>query len=526
MPLRLEITPPRGIPREVPLLPGRTRVVASPAEQYRLLGDAGEIPATVRVLRVGNALVVTGLPDGQDLELGNFFGACRPGSDCTLQIAAPGGPEVAVGNESPPLAALRDGSFLLAGPAAAGDEALPVADASGAGPGTGGGGVTRIGVGLLALLGLGAVAGGGGGGGDGGGSTAVAGTTETVPGGTGSATTPAAGPGGGAAGGGTPPPVPGPDTTAPTLAITDDTAGASTNRPVTFTFTFSETVDGFAATDVVVAGGTAGALTAAGDGRTWTMTVTPTAGVQDGRITVDVAAGAATDIAGNASAAAPRGTQAYDTRGPGVTVTDDTAAAVTGRPVVFRFAFDEPVTGFDAGDIAVAGGTAAAFAAVGDGRGFSVTVTPAPDVPSGQITVDVPAGAASDALGNASAAATRATQAIDTVAPAQRVGLFAVLDDRAPSTGLLPSGATTNDTTPGLTLILDGPLAAGDTLTLARDGATIGTLRAGATLTVPDGPVPAGPHVYAATIVDAAGNLSTLDLNGVLPGTGFPFAVA
>lgn len=506
MPLRLEITPLRGAAREVPLLPGRTTVVASPAEQYRLLGEAGEIPANVHVLRVGNALVVTGLPDGQDLELGNFFGACRPGSDCALQIAAPGAPELTVGNESPPLAALRDGSFLLAGPP---DEGV-LATASATGTGLSGGeGTSRAAVGLLALLGLGAAAAGGGGGG--GEATAVAGATETAPPGT--------------SGTGTSGPPPS-DTVGPTPTITDDVPGALANRPVTFTFAFGEAVTGFGLDDIAVGGGTAGSLTAAADGRTFTLTVTPIADVQDGRITVDVAAGAATDAAGNASLGAVRATQDYDTRGPVPAITDDTAVAVTGQPVVFRFAFDEAVTGFDAGDVLVTGGTAGAFAATGDGRAVSLTVTPTPGVAAGRITVDVPAGAALDALGNPSLAAPRATQAIDTVAPTERVGLFGVLDDRPPGTGLLVSGARTNDTAPGLTLILDGPLAAGEALTMTRDGTPIGTLRAGSMLAVDDGPLPAGAHAYAATVVDAAGNASTLDLNDAAPGTSFLITVA
>jgi hypothetical protein len=36
---------------------------------------------------MGNATAVIGLPDAQELALGNFFGACRPGSDGSLSIA-------------------------------------------------------------------------------------------------------------------------------------------------------------------------------------------------------------------------------------------------------------------------------------------------------------------------------------------------------------------------------------------------------------------------------------------------------
>ena len=98
VPAGSSITAPGAAPREVPLLPGRTEVVAAPREQYRLVGDAGEIPANVRVLRVDDALVVTGLPDAQELSLEEFFRACRPGTDArpSLYLCPSPGLEVAM----------------------------------------------------------------------------------------------------------------------------------------------------------------------------------------------------------------------------------------------------------------------------------------------------------------------------------------------------------------------------------------------------------------------------------------------
>jgi Ca2+-binding RTX toxin-like protein len=122
---------------------------------------------------------------------------------------------------------------------------------------------------------------------------------------------------------------------APTLAITDDEPAATadvTGGPIVYTFTFSEAVSGFTEADVNVSNGTKGTL--AGSGAIYTLEVTPTGGFL-GNLTVDVAAGAATDSAGNTSLAALQSVQAVDMRpqfqgtaesdtlnGPGSTTTD------------------------------------------------------------------------------------------------------------------------------------------------------------------------------------------------------------
>ncbi|MFN0183736.1 MAG: Ig-like domain-containing protein [Aquabacterium sp.] len=101
-----------------------------------------------------------------------------------------------------------------------------------------------------------------------------------------------------------------PDTTPPTVQIANNVPGPVANGPVTFTFVFSEDVGvSFEAGDVVVAGGTAGGF-ARVDGRQATLVVTPTPGMA-GQLSVSVAAGRFSDIAGNANAAAASATKDY-----------------------------------------------------------------------------------------------------------------------------------------------------------------------------------------------------------------------
>jgi hypothetical protein len=89
------------------------------------------------------------------------------------------------------------------------------------------------------------------------------------------------------------------DTTAPTCTITCAQSSPTATSPLNFTFTFSETVTGFAIGDITVSGGTAGNF-ATSDNKVFTCDVTPTAYA----LTVDVGAGVCTDTAGNPNTAA------------------------------------------------------------------------------------------------------------------------------------------------------------------------------------------------------------------------------
>ena len=102
-----------------------------------------------------------------------------------------------------------------------------------------------------------------------------------------------------------------PDTTAPTVAITDDIAGSAPGD-VTFSFAFSENVGAsFTADDVAVVGGAKAAFTRR-DSTHATLVVTPP-GNSTGVIDVSVAAGSFSDAAGNANTASVAARQEFDT---------------------------------------------------------------------------------------------------------------------------------------------------------------------------------------------------------------------
>ncbi len=183
------------------------------------------------------------------------------------------------------------------------------------------------------------------------------------------------------------------DLVAPTVGISGP--ADAQNGAFDATITFSEPVTGFEKGDVTVGNGTVTAFSGSGD--RYTATVTPAA---TGAVTVDVAARAARDSAGNGNKAATRFSVQADVDRPSVGITGP-AATQTGAFDV-SIAFSESVSGFEQGDVTVGNGTVTAFS--GTGASYAATITPAA---TGLVTVDVAANVADDAVGNGNSAADR-----------------------------------------------------------------------------------------------------------------------
>ncbi|NPC97835.1 Ig-like domain-containing protein [Nocardioides sp. zg-DK7169] len=256
------------------------------------------------------------------------------------------------------------------------------------------------------------------------------------------------------------------------------------------TATFSEAVTGLAASDFAVDNGTAGGLS--GSGTTYTVTVTPTG---DGPVTVELPAAVATDAAGNTSTAADRITRTADLTRPSVDLSAP-AGPVNG-PFTVTATFSEAVTGLGAGDFEVVNGSAADLD--GSGDTYTVTVTPTSD---GPVTVELPAGVATDAAGNTSTAAdplTRTAIWIDNVAPTARDDDYALTQDqvlRAPAPGVLGNDSDPDGDVLTATLARD---AVHGTVTLAASGAFTYTPAAGYS----------GRDSFTYTAHDPAGRTST-----------------
>ena len=169
------------------------------------------------------------------------------------------------------------------------------------------------------------------------------------------------------------------------------------------TIDFSEPVTGFDESEVTVTNGTA---TLSGSGTSYTAQITPSS---SGTVTVEVAAGVATDAVGNDNSAAAAYTVEADLVAPSVTLSGP-AGPVRGA---FRMTvtFSEAVTDFDSTDLTVGNGTATLS---GSGAGYDAVITPSS---SGTVTVEVAAGATVDAHGHLNSASARYTVEADLVAP-------------------------------------------------------------------------------------------------------------
>jgi hypothetical protein len=118
------------------------------------------------------------------------------------------------------------------------------------------------------------------------------------------------------------------DTVSPSMTITasEVTDGdTSSDSTLSLTFVSSESTTNFAASDITVTNGTISGFT--GSGSTYTATFTPTA---SGACTINVAAGAFTDAAGNNNTAADEFNWTYDAIDPLPVVTTTTPLTTIG----------------------------------------------------------------------------------------------------------------------------------------------------------------------------------------------------
>jgi hypothetical protein len=284
------------------------------------------------------------------------------------------------------------------------------------------------------------------------------------------------------------------DGVAPTVTI-EQGAGQTdptSTGPVVFDVLFSEPVTGFATGDVSL-GGTSGATTATVTGGPSAYTVTVTGMTTTGPITASVDAGVAQDGVGNPNGASTSADNAVqwnqppvDTTNPTVTIDQAVGQAdpTSTSPITFTAVFSEPVTGFDAFDVAFAGSTAGGtLAAAVSGGPASFTVSVSGMTTSGVVRASIGAGAAEDAAGNPSETSTSTDHDVTWEEP--------VVDTTSPTVTINQAAAQADPTSTSpitFTVVFSEPVSGfvtGDVTLTGTSGATTATVTGGpATYTV------------------------------------------
>ena len=180
------------------------------------------------------------------------------------------------------------------------------------------------------------------------------------------------------------------DRTGPTVDL-NTTAGDPTNlASIPFTVTFSETVTGFDAGDVVVGNGSVVGF--AGSGTSYSFNVSPRA---DGLVTVNIGTNVAADGTGNGNSAATQVSLTSDRSGPSVTLSG--TPDFPGTPYTVTITFNEAVTGLDIGEFVTT--NVALSGLTGSGTTYTVTATASDFAHS----IQLPADAAQDTASNGNA---------------------------------------------------------------------------------------------------------------------------
>ncbi len=196
--------------------------------------------------------------------------------------------------------------------------------------------------------------------------------------------------------------------------------------PMLWAVTFSEPVVGFDGSDLTRGGGsTGGTVVVSGSGASYVVSLSGS--VSNGTTSFSVAAGRASDAAGNLNSASTSSDNSvtYDSVAPSVTVEQKVGQVdpTNVLPMLWAVTFSEPVVGFDGSDLTRGGGSTGGTVVV-SGSGASYVVSLSGSVSNGTTSFSVAAGRASDAAGNLNSASTSSDNTVtyDTVAPVPTIG--------------------------------------------------------------------------------------------------------
>jgi len=194
------------------------------------------------------------------------------------------------------------------------------------------------------------------------------------------------------------------DPTSPVGVISSPAADPTNQSPVPIVLTFDKHVNDFSSADLEVTNGSVSGFNDTGN-PVFEISIAPSG--PDVTIELSVPAGVCADDTGNENTAVGPFAIGFDAVRPTVTVNQAESQndPAGGDTVLFTVSFSEPVTGFTASDIVLAGSAGPSSVTV-SGSGKTYTLTVGGMSGDGTVSVGIPEGAAADAAGNTSLAAT------------------------------------------------------------------------------------------------------------------------
>ncbi|WP_447755785.1 Ig-like domain-containing protein [Pseudomonas nicosulfuronedens] len=200
-----------------------------------------------------------------------------------------------------------------------------------------------------------------------------------------------------------------------TIVVANDHLGIGSSSLVTITF--SEAVTDFTLADLTSNSGTLSSLTTS-DNITFTATLTPSAGINQGNNHITLNNGAVVDIAGNVGTGAISNAYWVDSVRPTATIVLGDSSLLAGETSTVTITFSEAVTDFSNDDLSVANGTLSILSSSDGGITWTATYTPNTNIRSSGNLITLNNTGYTDLAGNTGIGVTHsASFTIDTVRP-------------------------------------------------------------------------------------------------------------
>ncbi|WP_171832488.1 Ig-like domain-containing protein [Comamonas thiooxydans] len=209
------------------------------------------------------------------------------------------------------------------------------------------------------------------------------------------------------------------DTQRPTATIVVTDNALSVGETSLVTITFSEAVSGLDLSDFSVEHGALSHLISSDGGITWTVMLTPTAGITNASNLITLNNIGYVDAAGNTgSGTTDSNNYAIDTVRPTATIVVADTALKVGEASLVTITFSEAVSGFSNADLTVANGTLSAVSSSDGGITWTATFTPDANTSDATNLITLDNSGVTDAAGNAGSGTTDSNNyAIDTQRP-------------------------------------------------------------------------------------------------------------